>query len=119
MAKEEIVTFRLSGREKEKLDRICLQLGVKRSGYIRDLGNSQSVDEKCIRYITKSEENRILKRQIVTEINKIGVNINQIVHNVNMQFYSKDEKVQLMEYLNQIYLKLNDYFGSDRTNGDN
>lgn len=47
-------------------------------------------------------EIRALYKELINEINKIGVNINQIVYNHNCDFYSTDDKLRLVSYLKSI-----------------
>ena len=41
-------------------------------------------------------EVRKLLKELINEINRIGININQIVFNSNAQIYSKKDKEQLV-----------------------
>ena len=43
-------------------------------------------------------EVRKLLKELINEINRIGININQIVFNSNAQLYSKKDKEQLVAY---------------------
>lgn len=43
------------------------------------------------------------------EINKIGVNVNQIVKNSNSHIYREDDKIDLIGYMEKITILLNDY----------
>jgi len=47
-------------------------------------------------------EIRALYKELINEINRIGVNINQIVYNHNCDFYSTDDKLRLVSYLKSI-----------------
>lgn len=51
-------------------------------------------------------EVRMQLRELTNEINKIGVNINQIVRNNNSHLYSDIDKSALFRYMNQIEDKL-------------
>ena len=44
-------------------------------------------------------EVRKLLKELINEINRIGININQIVFNSNAQLYSKKDKEQLVAYM--------------------
>lgn len=43
-----------------------------------------------------------LSRELINEVNHIGVNINQIVRNNNAQFYSAAEKKKLFLMMQQL-----------------
>ena len=57
-------------------------------------------------------------RELSYEINKIGVNINQIVKNNNSGLYSDDDKEELVNLMNKITEEFictkRDLFGKDR-----
>lgn len=47
-------------------------------------------------------EVRQLLRDLINEVNRIGVNINQITHNYNAELYSKDDKERLIAYMRKL-----------------
>ena len=47
-------------------------------------------------------EVRKLLKELINEINRIGININQIVFNSNAQLYSKKDKEQLVTYMKKL-----------------
>mgnify|MGYP000572941428 len=47
-------------------------------------------------------EVRKLLKELINEINRIGININQIVFNRNAQLYSKKDKEQLVAYMKKL-----------------
>ena len=47
-------------------------------------------------------EVRKLLKELINEINRIGININQIVFNSNAQLYSKKDKEQLVAYMKKL-----------------
>ena len=47
-------------------------------------------------------EVRKLLKELINEINRIGININQIVFNSNAQIYSKKDKEQLVAYMKKL-----------------
>ncbi|MBD5462690.1 MAG: MobC family plasmid mobilization relaxosome protein [Lachnospiraceae bacterium] len=66
-------------------------------------------ESEYIRYLLLNQSEhprgRELELQIMrlrNEINKIGVNINQIVKNNNSHIYSEDDKIQLKRNMNEI-----------------
>ena len=47
-------------------------------------------------------EVRQLLRDLINEVNRIGVNINQITHNHNAELYSTSDKEQLIAYMRKL-----------------
>ena len=41
-------------------------------------------------------------KQLINEVNHIGVNINQIVHHHNYELYSKEDRQQLIAYMKKL-----------------
>ena len=41
-------------------------------------------------------------KQLINEVNHIGVNINQIVHHPNYELYSKEDRQQLIAYMKKL-----------------
>lgn len=98
----------------EQLQHLEKQSEGNHSMYIRKL-----IDEDMGRnHRVYTKEEFLVKKQLVYEINRIGNNINQIVKNVNMNFYSEYEKKKLFAMMKKI-LKLlekqEDW--NDETNG--
>ena len=56
---------------------------------------------------TNPEYKRLLSK-LITEINYIGHNINQIVRNNNSGLYKKSDKEKLMELMRLIYSKIDE-----------
>ena len=50
---------------------------------------------------------RILLKELINEVNHIGTNINQIVHNYNSGFYSEDDKDRLVAYMRKLNIEVN------------
>lgn len=78
--------IRLSQAELEELQNGAKEMGVTDSQYIRTLLTNRPRDYPVIRQEFARLNN---------EINHIGVNINQIVHNNNSQLYSEEDKHRL------------------------
>lgn len=93
-------SFRITSEQDERLKQICEETGRDRSTYLRML-----IEDKPFVPLTTTEE-RIQRAALITEINRIGVNINQIVKNVNSFFYSREEKMELFQMLEKIYALL-------------
>ena len=47
-------------------------------------------------------EVRQLLRDLINEVNRIGVNINQITHSHNAELYSTSDKEQLIAYMRKL-----------------
>ena len=50
---------------------------------------------------------RILLRRLINEVNYIGTNINQIVHNNNSGLYFEADKEQLVAYMRKLNVEVN------------
>ena len=53
-------------------------------------------------------EVRKLLKELINEVNRIGININQIVFNNNAGLYSKEDKTQLVAYMRKLNKKVNE-----------
>lgn len=72
--------------------------GIKYSEYIRRL-----IDEDMGKTVSvQTQEEFLAKKQLAYEINRIGNNINQIVRNVNMHYYTEYEKKKLFAMMQKI-----------------
>lgn len=69
-----------------KLEDLAAQMGVTESQYLRQLISNRPRDYPAIRQELIRLNN---------EMNHIGVNINQIVHNNNSRLYSQEDKHRL------------------------
>ena len=78
--------FRLSPREASMLADKAQQANMTESEYLRLMISQKPNDYPEI---------RILLRELINEVNHIGININQIVHNYNSGIYSEDDKERL------------------------
>lgn len=75
---------------------------MNESEYIRNLLLNQSENPR-------SKELELEVMRLRNEINKIGVNVNQIVKNSNSHIYREDDKIDLIGYMEKITILLNDY----------
>ena len=75
---------------------------MNESEYIRYLLLNQSENPR-------SRELELETMRLRNEINKIGVNINQIVKNSNSHIYSEGDKISLIGHMEQISIILNDF----------
>lgn len=76
--------------------------------------------EKGMR-LNEKKERRMELQRLTFEINKIGVNINQIVKNNNSKFYSEGDKEKLGFLLYEIFEKLDNIkieFIEEKENGN-
>ena len=95
MAMELRKAYRLTREQDEELKRKVAQLGMTESEFIRLLITEKPKDYPEIRQMLTS---------LIGEVNRIGVNINEIVHNNNSALYSDSDKSRLFAYM----LKLNE-----------
>ena len=63
---------------------------------------------------------RILLSELINEVNHIGTNINQIVHNNNSGLYSETDKEQLVAYMRKLNVEVNKVYEviSERKSGN-
>lgn len=47
-------------------------------------------------------------KELINEVNRIGININQIVFNNNAGLYSKEDKTQLIAYMRKLNQKVDE-----------
>ena len=85
--------FRVSDEEAEELSRRAEEAGMSESKYLRLCLQSSPNDFPEIRKIVK---------QLINEINSIGVNVNQIAKNSNSGFFVPEDKVRLFAYMNRL-----------------
>jgi len=98
--------IRLKPNEAKALEAKSQAQNMSQSAYIRFMISQKPKDYPEIR--------RLLK-ELIDEINHIGVNINQIAKNNNMHFYSKEDKESLLAYqqkLNKILTEVVDKIGN-------
>lgn len=85
--------IRLYPWELEELQKKAKDMGISDSQYLRMLITNRPRDYPAVRQ-------ELVK--LNQEINRIGVNINQITHNNNSQLYSREDKHRLYVFLKQI-----------------
>ena len=91
---------RLTLSEKRTLIANAKKSGLSLSEYIRKVSLAPT------NYIP-SPETRINVKQLINEVNHIGVNINQIAKNTNSGFYTEYEKKKLFALIKELNDKLN------------
>lgn len=99
MKKTEEFKMRLSLEEKNILLEKAGQAHISQSEFVRRLIMGESVHEYNKEIVQGIKD-------VTNEVNKIGVNINQIVHNLNMGKYTEYEKKKLFSYLQELYDKV-------------
>lgn len=90
--------FRITQKEWDHIQMRCEMYGVTPSEYARRLIDADM--GKQIQIPTKEEF--LAKKQLTYEVNRIGNNINQIVKNVNMHFYTDYEKKKLFALMRRV-----------------
>lgn len=85
--------YRLTEEQNEELQAKVSELGMTESEFIRLLITQRPKDYPEIR--------QMLNR-LINEVNHIGVNINEIVHNNNSMLYSDSDKTRLLAYMNKL-----------------
>ena len=73
--------------------------GMNEAEYIRLLISQKPNDYPEVRKILK---------ELINEVNRIGININQIVFNSNAGLYSKEDKTQLIAYMRKLNQKVDE-----------
>ena len=93
-----IKKFRLSPREATILADKAQQANMTESEYLRLMISQKPSDYSEI---------RILLKELINEVNHIGTNINQIVHNNNSGLYFEADKEQLVAYMRKLNVEVN------------
>ena len=93
--------FRLSPREASMLADKAQQANMTESEYLRLMISQKPNDYPEI---------RILLRELINEVNHIGIKINQIVHNYNSGMYSEDDKERLVAYMRKLNTEVNNVY---------
>ena len=85
--------LRMTPEEAKLLEEKAKQAGMTESQYLRLMISQKPNDYPEVRQ---------LLRDLINEVNRIGVNINQITHNHNAELYSKDDKERLIAYMRKL-----------------
>ena len=91
------ITVRLEPEMARQVVRKACERDMTPSAYLRMLANQKPIDYPEIR----EQLNKL-----ITEVNRIGVNINQIVKNHNSSLYSNMDKKNLSAYMQKLNLTL-------------
>ena len=92
-------TLRLMPQEAKALAEKAAEQNMNEAEYIRLLISQKPNDYPEVRKLLK---------ELINEVNRIGININQIVFNSNAGLYSKDDKTQLVAYMRKLNQKVNE-----------
>lgn len=92
-------TLRLMPQEAKALAEKAAEQNMNEAEYIRLLISQKPNDYPEVRKLLK---------ELINEVNRIGININQIVSNSNAGLYSKDDKAQLVAYMRKLNQKVNE-----------
>ena len=98
--KTKMTHVRLTEAEHAHIERQTAKYGIKTSEYLRrlveqDMGRISLND-------MGTKESLLQRKALINEINHIGVNINQIAHNVNSGKYLEYEKKKLFAMMEKI-----------------
>ena len=85
--------YRLTEEQNAELQEKVGELGMTESEFIRLLITQRPKDYPEIRQILNG---------LINEVNRIGVNINEIVHNNNSVLSSDSDKTRLMAYMQKL-----------------
>lgn len=95
-------TLRLMPKEAGELAEKSKAAGMSEAEYLRLLISQKPNDYPEIREQLKN---------LINEVNRIGININQIVFHHNAGLYSKDDKTQLIAYMRKLNRLVNEAVG--------
>ena len=94
MARKSIVkNFRFKEADVKLLAEKAAAMGMNESEYVRFIISQKPEDYPDIRETYKA---------LVNEVNRIGININQIVYNHNSKFYDPQDKERLFAYMKKL-----------------
>lgn len=97
--KTDTISIRITPELNDYLDHMKEVYGISKSEFCRKIIKSSLEGEK---FTIESKESFLLRKQLVYEVNAIGKNVNQIVHNFNSEFYNEFEKKKLFALLNKL-----------------
>lgn len=93
MAKEIVKHYRLTSEDAKAFQEKAKAAGLSESDYFRLLITQEPNDYPEIRAGIKS---------LINEVNRIGVNINEVVYNNNSKLYHTSDKERLMAYMRRL-----------------
>ena len=93
MAMELRKAYRLTKEQDEELKKKVAKAGMTESEFIRLMITEQPKD---------FPEIRAMLDRLINEVNRIGVNINEIVYNNNSMLYKEQDKQRLIAYMRKL-----------------
>lgn len=87
------ITFRVTKEERKKLQEMAKESNVSESEFMR-----RQIRQRPSDY----PEIKILMGHLINEVNRVGVNINQIVKRNHAGFYDEMDKVRLEAYMRKL-----------------
>lgn len=99
MSKDTILSVRISKQEKAKIRALAKARSMTESAYVRFMLSQKPSDYQEIIQVLKD---------LINEVNHIGVNVNQIVKGNNSGFYNQDDKDRLYSYMRRLNISVND-----------
>jgi antitoxin component of RelBE/YafQ-DinJ toxin-antitoxin module len=100
--KNQNIKVRVTDEEKSQIENICYKNNIKISDFIRDCIFKR--EQKTIRILSKNEKE--ILQNIIFEINKIGININQIAYFFNLENLKKlQEKENILTTFSDEHIK--------------
>lgn len=94
------LNIRLEPDDKEYIQNQCSKNGLdNESECVRSIIRATR-ENKPIEF--ESKQNFLLEKELITELNKIGTNINQIAKNNNSHYYSDIDKKKLFAMMGRI-----------------
>lgn len=85
--------FRLSVKDAKLLEKKSKDANMSESEYLRLMISQKPNDYPEVRQ---------LLRDLINEVNRIGVNINQITYSHNAELYSEEDKERLVAYMRKL-----------------
>lgn len=98
MAKEVRKTFRMTQEQADVLAAHAAEAGLSEAEFVRLLVTQKPMDYPEIQEGVHN---------LVNEVNRVGVNINEVVHNNNSQLYKESDKERLIAYMRKLNELLN------------
>lgn len=105
--------FRITTEQQSHVEEQCKRYGINESEFFRRLIDADRGKEVPV----QTQEEFVLKKQLIYEINRIGNNINQIVKNANMRFYTEHEKRKLFAMMKKVMELLDNNGKGETENG--
>ena len=95
--KNKYLKARLTESEKNRIDTFCRENGITTSEFVREIIKKR--DEKTVNIIGKEArmKERALIYNVIYQLQKIGVNINQISHYFNLKHLKNLERAKSLE----------------------